>query len=95
MRPGPTSGTLRAFESTRAAADQDPLTGLLNRRGLETELMRMGQSQDLAVIAMDLDHFKSVNDTYGHAAGDQVIAEAALVMTRLCRPTRPDRKDRR
>ena len=80
-------GTLRAFESTRAAADQDPLTGLLNRRGLETELLELGPKQELAVIAIDLDHFKNVNDTHGHAAGDQVIAEAAMVMTRLCRPT--------
>ncbi|MEE8600795.1 diguanylate cyclase [Euzebya tangerina] len=78
-------GTLRAFAQTRAAADSDPLTGLLNRRGLEAELAKLGSTQHVAVIAADLDHFKAVNDTYGHAAGDQVITEAGLIMSRLTR----------
>jgi diguanylate cyclase len=57
----------------------DPLTGLLNRRGLEREIERLyaGQPDALAragLLIADIDHFKRVNDTYGHLFGDQVLA---------------------
>ncbi len=56
----------------------DPLTGILNRRGLMIENQRMleisrGKSYDAAVLLIDLDHFKSINDRFGHAFGDQVL----------------------
>ncbi|RFB79849.1 putative bifunctional diguanylate cyclase/phosphodiesterase [Methylovirgula sp. 4M-Z18] len=53
---------------------EDPLTGLLNRRGLERTISRL-KSRDLPLITMliDLDGFKSINDTYGHAAGDNLL----------------------
>jgi diguanylate cyclase (GGDEF)-like protein len=52
----------------------DPLTGLYNRRGLAATLESLRQlKQSSAVIALDIDHFKKVNDTYGHAIGDEVI----------------------
>jgi two-component system, cell cycle response regulator len=60
----------------------DMLTGLNNRRHMDEELTRQhsiarrGQSE-LGVILLDIDHFKHVNDTYGHAAGDQVLCEFA------------------
>jgi two-component system cell cycle response regulator len=55
----------------------DPLTGLGNRRALVTE----GPSGDYALISLDLDHFKAVNDTFGHAAGDTVLTRVAQVLS--------------
>ena len=66
-------------------ARHDPLTGALNRRGMLERVPDLIQSlrrkqQPLAVAVFDLDHFKSINDTYGHAQGDQVLCHfAALV----------------
>jgi diguanylate cyclase (GGDEF)-like protein len=61
----------------------DPLTGLLNRRPmyefLEKEILRTTRKkQPLGVIMIDIDHFKRVNDTYGHGAGDAVLREFGL-----------------
>jgi diguanylate cyclase (GGDEF)-like protein len=63
----------------------DPLSGCFNRRGFEQqlkrELARAARTQtDVALLAIDLDHFKAVNDTYGHLVGDQVIAEAGELL---------------
>ena len=64
------------------AAITDPLTGLYNRRYVESHLTRMAEAArqtgtELAVMMMDIDHFKSINDTYGHAAGDLVLIQLA------------------
>lgn len=64
------------------AAITDPLTGLYNRRYVEPHLARMAAQagaagQELAVMMLDIDHFKAVNDTYGHAAGDRVLVQLA------------------
>ncbi|HEX6871879.1 MAG TPA: diguanylate cyclase, partial [Micromonosporaceae bacterium] len=69
-------------ERLRAAAITDPLTGLYNRRFfdevLRVEAVRAERlGSPLSLIMVDLDDFKNVNDSYGHAAGDQVLAEAA------------------
>ncbi len=66
----------------RDIAILDPLTGLLNRRGMawafRAECNRSVRSgYALAVIAIDLDHFKRINDSFGHSAGDHVLATAA------------------
>jgi diguanylate cyclase (GGDEF)-like protein len=73
-------------------ASQDPLTGLKNRRRFEEDLRtelarshRYGVSG--ALLMLDLDHFKQVNDTLGHAAGDRVIAEIAAVLRSRTRAT--------
>jgi diguanylate cyclase (GGDEF)-like protein len=58
------------------AAQTDPLTGLSNRRGLEHLLATGGRSFTAAAL-IDIDHFKSVNDLYGHQAGDAVLCAAA------------------
>ena len=68
----------------------DPLTGLRNRRYLDAHLDRMieralEQGEALAVMAFDLDRFKAVNDTWGHAAGDAILRQFA---TRLTENTR-------
>jgi diguanylate cyclase (GGDEF)-like protein len=73
-------------------ASQDPLTGLKNRRRFEedlrTELAR-GHRYGVAgaLLMLDLDHFKQVNDTLGHPAGDRVIGEIAAVLRKRTRET--------
>lgn len=71
-------------------ATQDPLTKLLNRRGLEDTLqlsLAKASRQRLAIaaIAIDIDHFKKINDTFGHQAGDKVLRKIASVLKAHCR----------
>lgn len=71
-------------------ARTDYLTGLLNRRAfmerLESEYSRARrENKPLSLIIMDIDHFKSVNDSYGHQAGDLILQELAAIITKSCR----------
>ncbi len=78
--------TLDTIERYRDAAESDSLTGLLNRRGFEETARRLKARGALkgAILLCDIDHFKRINDTYGHAAGDSVIAGLAeLLKARL------------
>jgi two-component system cell cycle response regulator len=74
---------LRAnYHKALAAATTDPLTGLYNRRYLETHFeivaSRLGRSgKPLSLMILDVDRFKTINDVYGHAAGDQVLKGVA------------------
>ncbi|MBN7796073.1 GGDEF domain-containing protein [Parahaliea mediterranea] len=83
---------VRASESKLAElARRDPLTGLPNRREFDEALTEMRSRLDRfgerwSILAIDIDHFKAVNDTYGHAAGDQVLKAAATTMQRVLRP---------
>ena len=63
----------------REAADRDPLTGLYNRRGFDSAMASNPHSarREGVVLICDIDRFKQVNDRFGHAAGDRVIAELA------------------
>ena len=77
--------TLR--EALRTQSVRDPLTGLYNRRYLEEvldrELRRTSRAaQSLGILMIDLDHFKSFNDTYGHDAGDAVLREIGVSLTK-------------
>jgi diguanylate cyclase (GGDEF)-like protein len=68
----------------------DALTGCLNRRGFDQSLARevaraSRASAELALIAVDLDHFKGINDTYGHMGGDAVLREFGMMMTQAAR----------
>jgi len=70
----------------REQAIRDPLTNLFNRRYLEETLDRelaraARESYPICIIMMDLDHFKKINDTYGHEAGDQVLRAIADTLT--------------
>jgi diguanylate cyclase (GGDEF)-like protein len=56
---------------------RDPLTGLINRRGLDLAFGRQDRRRPVAVIALDVDDFKSINDRFGHAAGDEALARLA------------------
>jgi diguanylate cyclase (GGDEF)-like protein/PAS domain S-box-containing protein len=74
----------------RHMADHDPLTGLLNRRGLEAELERHVAHVNRygprgALLVLDLDHFKAVNDTLGHEAGDRLIVSVANLLRKRLR----------
>ena len=69
---------------------RDALTGLLNRAGFEEHLKRSvhdGGIASLALLYIDLDHFKRINDEYGHPMGDQVLQQFAQRLGRLVRPT--------
>ena len=69
----------RREQSQRYLATTDPMTGLLNRRGLEAALPDDKLPGGSALIVFDLDHFKQVNDSFGHAAGDALIRTFALI----------------
>ncbi|MDX6568277.1 MAG: hypothetical protein QOH15_855, partial [Gaiellales bacterium] len=76
----------------RYLADHDPLTGLVNRRRFVEELGRMAANAyrhgvATAVLVVDIDHFKYVNDTYGHATGDDVLTAIARLLLRRTRDT--------
>jgi len=77
------SSQTRRLDKLNTDTITDPMTGLFNRRGLALQIATLRQTrQPFAALALDLDHFKRVNDTYGHAAGDQVlIALAAILKT--------------
>ena len=75
---------LRQAEKAKALANTDPLTGLANRRHAmavadRAVLSATRNGSSLALAVFDLDHFKSVNDTYGHAAGDAVLVAVARI----------------
>ncbi len=75
---------LRAsYEVSLSMALTDPLTGLYNRRYFEVHLQKLLQKnmtsrKPMSVLMMDIDHFKAVNDTYGHGVGDEILKEFAL-----------------
>lgn len=74
----------------RQLSQRDPLTGLLNRAGFETyldQVIRDGAGDSLALLYIDLDHFKPVNDKHGHPAGDEVLKIFASRLVNLVRPT--------
>lgn len=79
-----------SFQASLEMAVTDQLTGLYNRRYLASHLSAMFDraywtGRSLAVMVLDIDHFKSINDTYGHDAGDKVLQGFAEVITRSVR----------
>jgi diguanylate cyclase (GGDEF)-like protein/PAS domain S-box-containing protein len=81
---------IRLREALRTQSVRDALTGLYNRRYLEEvlarEVRRAAQAgQSLGILMIDLDHFKSFNDTYGHDAGDVVLRETGASLTKSIR----------
>lgn len=86
------SATKRLQQELRLMASTDPLTGLLNRRRfLEQagiEFLRSQRYQHaLAVVMLDIDHFKSINDCHGHFTGDRVLVALSRATERLLRNT--------
>ncbi|MDA0180999.1 EAL domain-containing protein [Solirubrobacter phytolaccae] len=75
----------RRFEAQLVhQAEHDSLTGLLNRRGL-TRVLAERREHGGAVVLLDLDHFKAINDLHGHEAGDDVLIEAAARIAHVVR----------
>lgn len=79
-----------AHEKLKFLAYHDPLTGLVNRRVMEKilkrEFLRAKRYQTpLSLIFIDLDHFKYINDTYGHESGDELLVYAADGFMKMCR----------
>lgn len=84
--------TAWAWQQATLTAKTDQLTGLPNRRGFEEEFQRMIDETDRyggqsALVIVDVDHFKRVNDTYGHDAGDQVLKAVGRTLLALKRAT--------
>lgn len=89
---GLTRALKRALEHERELARIDPLTGSLNTRSFcelaEVEVARSRRSgEPLTIAYLDLDGFKSVNDTFGHSAGDDILRDVAVALSRGTRPT--------
>ena len=94
LRPDAITRVGRAYNRVRihlaSMVLTDPLTGCLNRRGfdqaLAREIARASRSgSTLALLALDLDHFKLVNDTHGHLVGDEVLRAAGALLHQACR----------
>lgn len=92
--PGAITRVGRAYNRVRVQLASmvliDPLTGCLNRRGLDLTLAReMARASragsTLSLLALDLDHFKNVNDNYGHIAGDAVLREFGALLKQAAR----------
>ncbi|MHB8507828.1 MAG: GGDEF domain-containing protein [Candidatus Dormibacteria bacterium] len=82
----------RMFETTERESLSDPLTGLANRRFFQEILLRelrraQRANQPVSLVIADIDHFKGVNDTYGHNVGDEVLEQVAGIMLSSVRAT--------
>ena len=93
-RPDAITRVGRAYNRVRSQLASmvltDPLTGCLNRRGFDQALAReIARSEragsDLALLALDLDHFKLINDEYGHLTGDEVLRAAGVLLVQAGR----------
>jgi diguanylate cyclase (GGDEF)-like protein len=81
----------RLLTETQALSSTDPLTGLANRRWLVAQAPRIWRQarrdgQRVAALVLDLDHFKRLNDDFGHAAGDTVLRAVAAALSTTVRP---------
>ncbi len=80
-----------ARRDAQVASITDPLTGLGNRRALDDKLRSLAgtvvKDATVSILHVDLDHFKSINDAFGHPAGDHVIRHIAGVLTDCVRPS--------
>ena len=74
---------LQLQHDTRRLARTDPLTGLYNRRALLDEARRLAQpGEPMRLVLVDVDHFKAINDGFGHDTGDRVLRELARLLAR-------------
>jgi diguanylate cyclase (GGDEF)-like protein len=93
-RPDAVTMVGRAYNHVRSQLANlvltDPLSGCLNRRGLEQQLKRelaraARTGKDVALLALDVDYFKDINDSWGHQAGDTVITEVGALLRSIAR----------
>lgn len=76
--------TMKRLEDS---AQRDPLTGLLNRSGIDAEITKRvkeekSESKQVSLLMLDIDHFKQINDTFGHAEGDEVLKNIANLVSK-------------
>ncbi|MHB8970375.1 MAG: diguanylate cyclase domain-containing protein [Pirellulaceae bacterium] len=81
----------RAIDALREQAMFDPLTNLANRRAFDEGLLasladHMRNGHNFGLLILDLDHFKLINDNYGHGVGDEVLIQVGAVIRHVCRP---------
>jgi diguanylate cyclase (GGDEF)-like protein len=81
---------LQSVRQTHALTVRDPLTGAFNRRHLQDRLSAEAayasrHDTPLALLLLDIDHFKRINDTHGHAAGDEALRMLSMLLTKLAR----------
>ena len=87
-KTGERLGVLRVLAAAEEQARSDPLTGLPNRRTLEAQAQHLAKRGQTFVVAFaDLDHFKALNDTFGHDAGDRALQVFARVLLDVLRPS--------
>ena len=84
--------THRLLGRLRDLSERDALTNLYNRRAIERDLQRewqrwMRKRERFTVLVLDIDHFKRINDTLGHAAGDEVLLQTARRLAAMARET--------
>jgi diguanylate cyclase (GGDEF)-like protein len=82
----------RAVTAHKTAASVDPLTGMFNRRGFAEATSRLIEREANAgrpatVLIFDIDHFKSINDRFGHPAGDEILKLFAIILVNTLRLT--------
>lgn len=73
-------------EAAKGDAARDALTGLHNRRGVEVEVRALPARAESSLVICDIDHFKSINDRYGHVVGDRVLKLVASALAKSCHP---------
>ena len=78
------------YEQTKKLAVTDGLTGISNRPNMEQSLLNefgrsMRYNSPLSIVLLDVDHFKDVNDSYGHQKGDEILVTFASVLKKFCR----------
>lgn len=74
-----------SLDQIQLLSDKDPLTQLYNRRGMD-HWLRQQQVSAIGVVLIDLDHFKQLNDVYGHFAGDHLLVLMGSLLHQVCRP---------
>lgn len=82
--------SMKLRETLRSLSVRDPLTGLFNRRYMEESMLRelataQRKTRPLGVVILDLDHFKTFNDTFGHDAGDLLLREVGTLLAKNSR----------
>ena len=90
----------RTVTAHKTAASMDPLTGMFNRRGFAEATSRViereaNAGRPVTVMIFDIDHFKSINDRFGHPAGDEILKLFATVVINTLRHHRPVGANRR
>lgn len=82
------SAVTTRLSSLHRQTETDPLTSLTNRRGLESALAQLKhEDRPLGIVMFDIDHFKTINDTYGHMAGDEALIAIAAITRATARET--------